>query len=156
MQQRTSLLLLLEALWWVITAVLAITVLWPVWQAGIAWPFQTWNVIFVVALVTFVRYIFLLKHTFLAYRQVLKIVLVLALFPITFALIGGLNSFQAFVEEQTWDVLTGHLPALKKRAIESYLWNEMLFFAVGSVISGITLAIRLFVSVWRLRNRGTV
>jgi hypothetical protein len=156
MQKDNSLKIWLEAIWWVATAVLAVAVLWPIWQAGAFWPFQTWNVIFVVALVTMARYIFLLRHTFLAKRQVLKIVLFLLMFPLTFVFIDGLNGFMTFVEERTWAPLTGHLRAIERPAIEAYIWGEMLFFAVGAVLTSVLFAIRMLLSVWRTRNRGTV
>jgi len=120
------------------------------------WPFEWWNVIFVVVLMTLARYIFLLKHTFLAKNQVLKVVLILLMFPLTFALINGLHGFMNFIEEKTWDPLTGHLPLADKRAIEHYIWTEMLFFGAGSIIAAPVFAVRLLMSVWRTHNRGTV
>jgi hypothetical protein len=156
MEKRPALLLQLELLWWVLTAVVAYTVLYPIHKAMHVWPFQGWNIIFVVALLTLSRYIFLLPHTFVAHRQTLKVVLLLLMFPLTFALIGGVNSFLAYIEDFTWDPLTGHLPLAEKASIEAYIWGEMLFFGVGSVISAPVFAGRLMLSIWRLRNRGTV
>jgi hypothetical protein len=98
------------------------------------------------------RHIFLLPYTFLARKQVLKVAIILALFPITFALVNGLNIFLTYVEENTWETLTGHLPAEQKRAIESYLWTEMIFFGIGSVIAAPALAVRLFISIWKQHN----
>lgn len=156
MEKRQSLLLSFELLWWVITAAIVWAVLFPIHKAMYLWPFQTMNIVFVVALVTFARYIFLLPHTFLAYRQELKVVFMLLMFPATFMLVDGLNGFMRYIEDNTWDPLTGHLPALEKNAIESYMWNEMLFFGAGSMIAAPVLAVRLFMSVWRTKNRGTV
>lgn len=156
MDKRQSLTLLLELLWWVVTAVIVALVLYPVHKAMYVWRFEWLNIIFIVTLVTFTRYIFLLKHTFLARLQVLKVALMLLLLPATFALINGVSGFMIFIEEYTWDPITGHLPPLQKRSIEQYMWVEMLFFGVGSFIAAPALAVRLFISVWRVRNRGTV
>jgi hypothetical protein len=156
MDKRQSLILQLEIVWWVVTALTAWAILYPIRKAMHVWPFEWWNVIFVVVLITLARYIFLLKHTFLAKQQVAKVVLILLMFPLTFALINGLHGFMNFIEERTWDPLTGHLPLTDKRAIEHYIWTEMLFFGAGSIIAVPVFAVRLMMSVWRTHNRGTV
>jgi hypothetical protein len=156
MDKKNVLKLWIELIWWIITLLVVCAVLYPVHKAIYVWPFQTWNIIFIVVLLTFARFTFLLPHTFLARIQVLKIAVILAMFPLTFAMISGLNEFLAYIDEKTWDTLTGHLPPPEKRAIESYLWSEMIFFAAGSIIAAPVLAVRLFLSVWRQQNRGTV
>lgn len=156
MDQRQTLTLWLEIVWWIITGLVVWAVLFPIQEAMYVWPYRGWNIVFVVTLLTLGRYIFLLKHTFLAKRQVLKIVLMLMMFPLAILMIKGLHSFLNYIEENTWDVLTGHLPAPDKKSIEEYIWSEMIFFGVGSVIAPPVFAVRLFISIWRTRNRGTV
>jgi hypothetical protein len=147
---------LLETIWWILTAIVVFMVLHPIHKAMYVWPFENWNIVFVVTLITFTRYIFLLKHTFLAKQQVAKIVLIVLMFPIGFLLVDGLHGFMSYVNNFTWDQLTGHLPSEEKRATETYIWGEMLFFGAGSIIATPVLAGRLFMSVWRTKNRGTV
>lgn len=154
MDKRNALVLQLELIWWVVTALVVFAVLYPIHQAMHVWPFQAWNIGFIVALITLSRYIFLLPHTFIANRQVLKIGLLLLMFPLTFAFISGLNGFMTYVEEHTWDGLTGHLPGKNKLATESYIWSEMLFFGSGSIIAAPVFAARLMRSIWTMRNRG--
>ncbi|MEQ1747102.1 MAG: hypothetical protein ABMA02_16855 [Saprospiraceae bacterium] len=156
MKKQQALKLLLEILWWALTAVVVWAILYPIHKAMHVWPFEGWNIVFVVVVVTFTRYIFLLKHTFLAHMQEVKVGLILLMFPLTFKLIEGLNAFMVYIEEKTWDPLTGHLPLADKIAIEEYIWAEMLFFGVGSFIAAPVFAGRLMMSVWRTRNRGTV
>lgn len=148
--------LLLELIWWVITAFAAWAVLQPIHQAMHVWPYQNWNIFFTVVLITLTRYIFLLRFTFLADRQVLKVVLMLLMFPLTFKCIEGVNSFVTYIEDYTWEPLTGHLPGMRRTAIEEYIWGEMLFWGVGSIIAAPVFAGRMMLSVWRMRNRGTV
>jgi hypothetical protein len=156
MQKQQVVRLTLELIWWVITALIVWGVLMPIYNATSVWPFHTWNVIFIVTLVTFTRYIFMLEHTFVAHRQILKIALLLLMFPVCFMLINGVSDFMTYIDEQTWDGFTGHLPPGEKRSLEDYIWNEMLFFGVGSVIAAPVFAGRMMMSIWRLRNRGTV
>lgn len=155
MQNRTLLLVFLEILWWVITAVVVWIVLAPIYKAMYVWPFRNLNITYIIILITLVRYTFLLQHTFLAKQQILKIVLMLAMFPVTFMLVDKLNGFMTFVDDHSWDMITGHLPGLQKAEIEHYLWNEMLFFGVGSVIAAPVFAVRMMISIWRTRNLGT-
>jgi hypothetical protein len=156
MNKQQSLTLWLELLWWVLTALIVWAVLFPIHKAMRVWPFEGWNIAFVVVVVTFTRYIFLLKHTFLARLQEVKVALIILMFPFTFFLIEAVNGFMVYIEENTWEDLTGHLPLADKHAIEGYIWTEMLFFGVGSFIAAPALAVRLMLSVWRTRNRGTV
>lgn len=156
MQKQTLVRILLELTWWVITLVLVLAVLAPIDKAMYVWPFRTTNIVFIVALVTFARHIFLLQHTFLANNQVLKIAMMLLMFPATFMLIDSVNGFMTHIEDNSWDQMTGHLPAVEKLATEKYIWNEMLFFGVGSILSAPIFAIRMMLSIWRTRNRGTV
>jgi len=155
MDQRQQLLIRLELVWWVATAVFAFAVLFPINQAIKVWPFQTWNIIYIITLVTLTRYIFQLRHTFLANRQILKAVIIILMIPVLFLLISRLNGFMIWIEDQTWAPLTGHLPLKKQQNIEFYAWNQMIFFAAGSIIASIVFAGRLFMSIWRTHNRGT-
>lgn len=156
MQKQTVVRILLELTWWVITFVVVWAVLAPIDKAMYIWPFRTWNIVFVVALVTFTRHIFLLEHTFLANHQVTKIVFLLLMFPATFMLISGVMGFMGYIEDNTWEGLTGHLPMVEKLAIEKYIWTEMLFFGIGSAFAAPVFAGRMMLSIWRTRNRGTV
>jgi FlaA1/EpsC-like NDP-sugar epimerase len=156
MNNRLRLTLLLELVWWIATAVVIIAVLYPIHKSMRFWPFEQWNIAFIIIVITIARYIFLLKHTLLAKRQVLKFIIVVLMVPMTFFMISGLNGFMVWVEENTWESLTGHLPTEQRRNMENYLYNQMIFFGAGSVICGPALALRLLMSIWRTHNRGTV
>lgn len=156
MNKQQSLILWLEMLWWVLTAVVVWAILYPIRKAMYVWPFHGWNIAFVVITITLTRYIFLLKHTLIAWQQEIKVVLLILMFPLTFATVDALNAFMVYIEEHTWEPLTGHLPPADKQSIESYIWTEMLFFGVGSILAPPVFAVRLFISVWRTRNRGKV
>lgn len=156
MDKRKSLVLQLEFIWWVATALLVWAILYPINKAMHVWPYEWWNVVFVVVLITLARYTFLLKHTFIAQKQLWKGVLMVLMIPLTFTLVDGLNGFMVFIEEKTWEPLTGHLPLADKLSIERYIWNQMLFFGAGSIIAAPAFAVRLMLSIWRTHNRGTV
>ena len=94
----------------------------------------------------------MLKYTLIARRQILKAAIIIAMVPITFACISYLNEFMVFMGDEKLRPYTEVLEMQEQRSIETYIWNEMLFFGVGSIISTIVLDVRLFISIWRQRN----
>ena len=150
--KEIRLYLLVELLWWAVTGVVVVAVMWPIWSAGVIWLFQTSNIFFIVALITLGRHIFALNTSLIGKKQILKAFILIALVPVVFAFISHLNEFMVYVEEHMWDQMTGHLPASSKRNIESYMYNEMLFFSVGSILAAFGLAARLVMSLWTQYN----
>lgn len=156
MNREQSLHFRLEIIWWIFTMIFAAGVLYPILTKVADYPFLVTNVIFIIVFVTFTRYIFLLKHTFLAKQQIIKVAFVLVSIPIIFMLINQINLFQTFLDEYGIEGLVGDLPFGKREGIAKFIRAEMLFFGVGSVISAIILTFRLVVSIWRTKNKGTV
>jgi hypothetical protein len=156
MDSKQSLHFRLEIIWWFFTLILVAGVLYPILTKIDNYPFLVINIIFIIVFVTFTRYIFLLKHTFLAKQQILKTGIVLIGIPIIFMLINQINIFQTYIDENGIEGVVGDLAFGKRENIATFIRAEMLFFGVGSVISAIVLPFRLVVSVWRTRNRGTV
>ena len=145
-----------EFIWWVITAIIAYAVLYPITKAVYNFPFLMTNVIFVIVFITFTRYIFLLKHTFLAKRQLIKIGIVFLCIPLLFFLIQELNYFQTFLDERGVEHFLRHLPLPQQEALGGYIRSELLLFGTGSIICTILLPLRMIISVWRTHNKGTV
>ena len=146
---------LLEILFWAFTALVAAIVLLPIINEVEGYPFFCINVVYIVTAITVTRYLFLLPHTFLAHRQVLKIALVFLCIPFVFYLIQELNHFQVFIDEEGLDALVGNLPYRRRNNMVDYIRSQMILFATGSIISSVAFPFRLIVSVWRTRNRGT-
>jgi len=155
MNREQSLYFRLEIIWWIFTLVLVAGILYPILTKVDNYPFLVINIIFVIVFITFTRYIFLLKHTFIAKQQIIKVAFVLISVPIVFILIHQINLFQTFLDEYGIEGLVGKLPFGKRENIAKFIRAEMLFFGVGSVISAILLSLRLVVSVWRTKNKGT-
>ena len=144
---------LLELIWWLITAILLIGVLLPIYTNVPNYPFYFINAIYIITFITLTRYIFLLKHTFLAKRQRIKLILIFLCIPFVFYLGQELNYFQTFLDEEGLDAVVGALPFLDRAGMIQYIRNEMILFGVGSIICGIVLPFRLMISIWRIRNR---
>ncbi len=152
--ERKQMLIRFEMLWWVLTLLVAAAVLFPVFSMAPAFPFFFDNIIFIVTFITLTRYIFLLPHTFLARRQILKLALMFLSVPFIFFLVQQLNGFQTFLDENGPEALVGALPYARTNSMTGYIRSEMLLFATGSIIAAVIFPFRMVVSVWRVRNLG--
>ena len=154
---RQQLTLRLELIWWVLTAVVVLGVLFPIYaKVGAAYPFYGENILFIVVFITFTRFIFLLRHSFLADWEKVKILLVMVTPLLIFLLINQLNFFQTFLDEQGVESFLTGGSIVDQEAMRRYISAEMLLFGVGSLVATVLLPFRLIVSIWRVRNRGTV
>lgn len=154
--EQKALSLRLEILWWVVTALLVVAILFPIYNHIDDYPFWKSNTLFIIAFVTLTRYIFLLKHTFLAKRQKLKVVLFFVSIPVIFYLINEINYFQTFLDERGVEPIIGNLPLAQRNTLAQFIKTEMLLFGVGSVVAAVLFPFRMLMSVWLLRNRGRV
>lgn len=154
MEKTNRLAIWLELLWWLITAIVAAGVLYPIWKEFRDYTLLLPNLIFIVVFITLTRYMFLLPYTFLASRQVLKVALMFLCIPLIFLLIEQLVFFRTIADEDGWDeILPGVDMEFHSRLI-GYVRSEMLFFGIGSIISSIVFPFQMIVSVWRKHNRG--
>ena len=157
MNQKNTLSFILEVVWWLFTLFAVIAILYPIYKAADAsYPFYKSNILFILVFITFTRFIFFLKHTFLANLEYLKVVIILFSAIIVFLLVNELNLFQTYLDEQGLKNFLGHLSLSEQGSMGNYIRQQMLFFGVGSIIVAILLPLRLVVSIWRGRNRGTV
>lgn len=158
MNQQLRLKITLEIIWWIATGILALAVLFPILRVFKAYPFLWANVAFILIFVTFTRYIFLLKSTFLARLTWLKIILMLVCLPLIFKLIGALYGFQMFLDENgsqalfSLEYLREQVPTSQHSGLVSYITTETIFFGVGSIITTILMPFRMILSIWRTYN----
>lgn len=152
--ERKKILLRFELWWWVLTLLVVAAVLFPVFSMAPAFPFFFDNILFIVTFITLTRYIFLLPHTVLAKRQMLKLALMFLSVPFIFFLVQQLNGFQTYLDENGPEALVGALSYARTNALMSYVRSEMLLFATGSVIAAVVFPLRMVVSLWRVYNLG--
>lgn len=152
MEQTRPLLFRLELIWMLITAVVATIILGPILYRLPDYNFLWPNVAFIVVMITFTRYIFQLRYTFLANWRILKVALIFICLWLTFLLVQEINGFQTFLDENGIEAIVGSLPRADQEGMMSYIRSEMLLFGVGAVISCAVLPIRLVVSIWRRWN----
>ncbi|MEM7102013.1 MAG: hypothetical protein AAF502_02705 [Bacteroidota bacterium] len=162
MNNTTKLKIILEIIWWIVTCFVAALILFPILKTFDHYPFLNINIVFIIVFITWARYIFLLKHTFLAKMIWLKAILIAASIPLVFILVGGIHEFQVFLDEKGPEILFSEeyvkepLSGSKELRLYAFLRKETLFFGVGSVITAIIFPFRMLISIWRQINRGTV
>lgn len=151
----TKNILLLEAVWWLITAVIVVVVMYPIWTYFPEYRFNAVNIFNIAAFITFTRYTFFLKYTFLAPLQYAKIAFVLFTVMIVATLMTQIQSFNVWIDGGDPEILLESVgKPIMRESLLSYIKSEYLFFVIGAIISAVFLSGRLLVSVWRLRNRG--
>lgn len=147
----------MEMGWWVFTAIVVLLILLPIniWIEG--FPFYFLNTVYIVTFITLTRHLFLLKYTYLAKRESLKVIVFFLCLPLLFYVIQELNLFQTFLDENGPEAMVGSTLDISQRsAVAKYIHSEIFLFGVGSIISGVLLPLRLLLSVWRGRNGGGV
>lgn len=154
MTQAKKQKIILEITGWAITLILAFAAVLPIYLNDIDFPFYTANIAFVVIFITFTRYTFLLKYTWLYDQTYVKIGIIAFSLLIAVSLLNWLFMFNRFVDEQGLHDLTYHLNYNQQMTLVKYIQTEVLFFGVGSVVSSVVLPVRLMISVWRDYNPG--
>ncbi len=150
-------LLKLEGIWWLITTVVVILLMTPIYTGlGMNYPFYPSNIAFIVVFITFTRYIFLLKYTFFSHIAWIKAILIFFPIPLFFYFMDSLYDFQRFLDEEGLISLMGSMNVDQQYGLAKYIRYEKLFFGTGAMVTIIMLPIRMIVSIWRVRNRGTV
>ena len=152
MNQTRPLLFRLELVWLLITVLVAAILLLPILYKLPDYRFLWPNLAFIIVMITFTRYIFLLRYTFLAQWRVIKVALIFICLWLAFLLVQEINTFQTFLDENGIEAVVGSLPRADQEGMMSYIRSEMLLFGVGAVISCAILPVRLVVSVWRRWN----
>ena len=145
-----------ELIWWVFTAILVCVVLWPIWRDVPAFPFSFQNILLIVFFVTFSRYIFFLRLTLIARMKWIKVAIIASAALFFFVTATAMIDFRNFMDEKGLQTLVSHLDVHDQTKRMKYIKHEMIFFGVGSIITGVMLPFRMIRSLWRMKNTGRV
>ena len=146
----------LEIIWWIFTLVATFAIMLPIFHMAPTFPFKTHNIVYILMTITFTRYIFLLRHTPFAWSIPFKIVFPCSALIVIILLGDGLMELQRYLDEEGFIDFLGHLPGDQAMNMVKYIRSEYFFFGVASVICCVILPIRMIVSIYRQKNKGTV
>jgi hypothetical protein len=146
----------LELIWWCFTLIVVTAVLLPIILNTRGFPFYFANTLYIVIFITFSRYAFFLRHTWLARRSWLKLIIMAGSAITVFLLLMSLGDFSTYLEDQGLQTLVDHLPVSEQYGVLRYIQGEMIFFGIASAVSAVVLALRMLISVYRAYNHGTV
>lgn len=157
MQPRTKSFLLIELLWWVITALVILAFMYLPYQEGNGFAeLGTTNILFILIFITVSRHLFLLKYTFLGYSLWAKVLVIFLCIPLAIYLYSAFQFVQVYIDQGSLETVFGHMRLSEQYAMMNYIESEIIFFGVGSIIATVLMPFRMIISIWRTRNRGTV
>jgi hypothetical protein len=146
-------LLAIEAISLLMTAIVVVAVMYPIWTQFPEFSFNWTNIVYILAFLTFTRYTFLLRYTFVATQQNIKIGFILLTLIIILGLMTQIQDFNVWIDAGDPDRLMPNVPQSKRDALLKYIKSEFMFFAVGAIVASVFLSGRLMMSVWRTRNK---
>ena len=136
--------------------IIALLVVLPIFLKVPNFPFMVQNFIFVFIFLNWVRYLFLLKYTPFSQSKWFKLVLLFITLPLLVYLTDWLSMFQEFKDNGELLDSIEFLSFKEQGPIRRYIENEYVFFGVAAVVTSLMMPFRMIVSIWRVRNRGTV
>ncbi len=146
----------IEIIWWIITAVIVVIFMLPIYRSTPQFPFKVNNIVYIALAITYTRYIFLLRHTPFAWSIPFKIVIPCTALMVIILMGDGLMELQNTLDEDGFLSFLSHLDGDTAQTMYRYIRSEYFFFGVTCVIGSILLPIRMIVSIWRQKNKGTI
>ena len=161
-KQRLS-KLVMEVVWWGVTAIAAFIIVQPLWAYFQRYDFIYELIWYSIIFITFARYILFLKYTFLAHFQIMKFILIFVSLPLIFYMVQEFFEFQDFLERQNSGLEEAQIYFKEgmgfqdRYSILAYLSKAYTFFAIAAIITVIMTPFRMLKSYWRVHNNtGTV
>lgn len=128
--------------------VLAGLVLLPLYSTVPQFPFFLSNFIYVVAAITFTRYLFFLHLSWLRDRLLVQAAIIVVVFPLVFYMVQEFNAFITFFDEEGPDILVKTLERDLRRTIDGYMHAEFRFFGVWAVLAAAITPFRFIYNIW--------
>jgi hypothetical protein len=122
----------------------------------IRYHFVIINFLAIALFLTFSRYILLLQYTPFAFNTWMKLILLFGTIPLFFYFIDGIYEFLRMLDEEGIEPYVNSDSADFRWNFAKFTKYQFLFFITGTLCTLIMLPVRMIVSIWRVRNKGTV
>lgn len=147
----------IELLLVAMTVIIVVMVMYPIYEGfGHKYPFYKSNILAILLFTTFTRFIFLLKYTYWSKSVLVKFLLIVACIPLFYYFLDSFYNFTSFDNEVGVFNATLGNDLVSRINYAKYARVEYIFFCVGTLILCVLFPLRMIISVWRVRNRGTV
>lgn len=141
-------------LWLILILILSIVILWPIYSNNIEFKFYFDNVLFIILSLIYVRYIFLMRYTFIENTIIPKfIVLPMGIISAIYSYYA-MNEFIGFYQDNGMYFSLEKFILSKQEFLGHYIFRQFIFFGVLTLITSIILPFRIVVSIWRVYNKG--
>jgi hypothetical protein len=141
-----------EFVFLIITAIIAYAIMWPVQHYVIRYGFTWSNYLFIFVVLTYTRYIFLLKYTPFSYNHWVKLFFIFGSIPMFFILIDKMYEFFRMLDEVGLESYINSDSFNTQIAIAKYTKYQFIFFSASTFIVLVVLPIRFIKSIWRVKN----
>lgn len=132
---------------------ICLLMIFPIYyEAGQYFKFYTENIVSIIILLSFTKYIFLLKYTPYAKMKWVKFTAAFLCIPLFLYLINSLFDFQRFLDEEGVASVLLHTQNMDNYNFGKYIKYEFIFVTVGAIVTTILFPIRMIVSIWRVIN----
>ena len=151
--------LTMELIWWLISAIVVIKVVQPLWKEFVRYDFIYELIMFIIIFITYTRYLFFIRYTFLAHAQIVKIILIFLSLPFIFYLWEVFFNYQSFLEKQMEGMIEfeiyfrSDINFVERNETLQYLSTMYNFFGCSSILAVFISPFRLLVSFWRVYNK---
>jgi len=145
-----------ELIWWLVTAIVASLILYPVYYYKIEYPFYVQNLIFIFGFFIFFRWVILWHLTPYARWQWLKLVIIFTLIPMLYFLSYEFTDFKNYIDDVGLQELVTNLNEVDQTSMASYIRTEMVFFSSCALICGFLVPFKLIWNIWKQHNLNQV
>lgn len=146
---------IIEIVWWLLTILVTGLILLKVYESVAGYPFYFYNTLFILVFLTFSRYIFLLNQSPIIYSRKPKMFYFFLSIPLCFIIFEGFYAYQSAIDEYGAEDYFNIRPDADPGSTVSFIHTQMVFFGVASFIAAVVMPVRMVVSIWKTRNRGT-
>jgi len=148
----------IEGIWWLFTVLAVVIIFLPI-PKPFDFQFRIENVVCLVVVITFARYILMLQNFPLYHSIIAKAILIFLCIPIGFYLASTINEFQTFRDDFGSEALLNHLDEplsfKKQNSILGYIIFEFEFLATAALVCTVLMPLKMIRSIWRTHNKGT-
>ncbi|MGE5356861.1 MAG: hypothetical protein ACM3PT_11550 [Deltaproteobacteria bacterium] len=155
MNLQTENKLIFALLWFLLTGILPVLVLWPIYSNEIKFSFYFHNILIISAPVLFLRYIFFIRFTYIEMKIIPKLLLIPAGIILAIYSYYILNEFIDFYNNNGIYYSLERFTLEKQQFLGNYLFRQFIFFSAFTIITSLIIPARMVISIWRVYNKGT-